>query len=151
MSIRRRITLWVCVCAFALVISQVAPAQYMPGTPTPGGTGTTPIATSRSYGMNKAMIGAGVGGAAAGGILLYALRHRGVYEGCVGDDGKSLTRKDGTTFQLKGEKLQPGEKVSLKAKKDTSDSSGETLEVVNVRKDKGACERRVASTTTPQH
>ena len=58
--------------------------------------------------------------------------------------------KDGKQFRLEGQSMQPGEKVSIKAKKDSNDSSGETLEVVNVRKDYGRCESRVASTASAQ-
>lgn len=149
MSVSRRFIVLLVLCAVALCGLSVA--QYVPpgGMPAPGGTGSTPAYTPKSYGVNKAMIGAGVGGAVAGGILFYELRHRGIYQGCVGPDGKTLTRtKDGHQFKLEGEPLQAGESVSIKAKKDGNDSSGDTLEVANVRKDFGRCEDSVASTAS---
>lgn len=149
MSIPRRLLVLVMLFAFALC--DFAAAQYAPGMPAPGGTTGSPTYTPKSYGVNKAMIGAGAGAAAAGGLVLYAVRHRGVYQGCVGPDGKMLIRdKDGKQFRLEGESLQPGEKVSIKAKKDGNDSAGETLEVLKVRKDFGRCESRIASTASAQ-
>ncbi len=155
MSIRKRFLVSFVLCGFALC--EVAAAQYTPGMPAPGGTtpvpsGTTPVYKPRSYSVNKAMIGAGAGAAVAGGVLFYALRHRGMYHGCVGPDGNTLTRdKDGKQFHLEGQTLQPGEKVSIKAKKDANDSDGGTLEVEKVRKDYGPCEQKQASAAAAQH
>ena len=88
------------------------------------------------------MIGALIGGgAAAAGGVYFLMHHRNVYTGCVGPDGKTLVRqKDGTSFQLKGTTLTPGEKVALKAKK-SADEEVATLEVQDIKKDYGACEQ----------
>ena len=111
-------------------------------TPPPGGTtapGYTP--PSGGYKANKAMIGAGIGAGVGAGILFMTLHHRGMYTGCVAADGKSLISKEGKTFQLIGSDLKPGEKFSLKAKKDKDDSGVERLNVVDVKKDHGPCEK----------
>lgn len=69
------------------------------------------------------------------------MHHRNIVQGCVGPDGSTLVReKDGKTFQL-DEKLQAGERVSVKAKKDDSDASGSKLQVEDLRKDFGRCEQ----------
>ena len=109
-------------------------------TPPPGGT-TSPGYTppSGGYSVNKAALGAGIGAGVGAGVLFMMMRHRGTYTGCVAADGKSLVRKDGKTFQLVGTELKPGEKFSLKAKKDKDDSNG--LNVVDVKKDFGPCEK----------
>ncbi len=109
------------------------------------GTPGTPgyVAPAGGYKANKALIGGLIGGgAAAGAGIFYYTRHHNVYEGCVGQDGKSLIReKDGKHFELTDTPPLPaGERVSLKAKKDDRDSNGATLQVEKVRKDLGRCE-----------
>jgi hypothetical protein len=142
---RTRMMVFVTVVALTLCLSGFAQV-YPPGTPTPTGTampgtpGYTP--PSGGYKANPALIGGLVGGgvAAAGGIW-YFMHHRNVVQGCVGADGKTLIReKDGKRFQLDSS-LTPGERVSLKAKKDESDTNSSTLQVEDVRKDYGRCEQ----------
>jgi hypothetical protein len=133
-----------------LGMCQLALAQYSPGMPAPGTASPAPgmpgYVATKSYSVNKAMVGGGIGAAAAGGgLLYYVMKHRGVYEGCVSPDGKTLIRKDGKRFTLEGQSLGRGEKVSFKAKKVDSDSTGSTLEVENLRKDYGPCEGQEAS------
>ena len=133
------------VALVSLAICQVATAQYNPGgmptggSTTPGTPGYTP--PSGGYKANPALIGGLVGGgAAAAGGIWYFMHHRNIVRGCVGSDGTTLTRgKDGEQFKLDS-KLQPGEELSLKTKKDDSDSSGSTLQVEDIRKDYGRCE-----------
>ena len=137
MPLRKRIF---AVSTLGLLCCQLTLAQYggpTGSTPTPGSPGYT--APSQGYGVNKAAIGAGIGAGAAGGALFLALRHRGVHTGCVGPDGNSLTDKNGHRFQIQGSSLKPGEQVSVKTKKVKDDSSGSTLEVVEVKKDRGSC------------
>jgi hypothetical protein len=134
------------VSILGLLFSQLSSAQYggpMGSAPMPGTPGYT--APSHGYSANKAAIGAGIGAGAGGGALFLALRHRGVHKGCVGSDGNSLTDKNGHRFQLEGSSLKPGEEVSVKTKKVKDDSSGSTLEVVDVKKDLGRCEEQRAS------
>ena len=147
MLLRNRLLVFTIVCTLAMC--QLALAQYSPGMPTPGTTSPAPGSPGyvgpKSYGVNKAMVGAGVGAVAAGGILFYTLKHRGVYEGCVSPDGKTLTRKDGKRFQLEGQSLARGNRVSFKAKKSEDDSTGSTLDVQDIRKDFGPCEPQEAA------
>jgi hypothetical protein len=96
---------------------------------------------SAGYKANKALIGAGIGAGVGAAVLYMTLHHRGMYTGCIGADGKSLVRNDGKTFQLSGLDFKPGEKLSLKATKDKEDSSGSKLNVVDVKKDFGPCEK----------
>lgn len=133
----------------SLALCQFAVGQYMPppGTPTPTGGSTTPgtpgyTPPSGGYKAKPVLIGGLVGGgAAAAGGIWYFMHHRNLFQGCVGPDGKTLVReKDGQSFQLDS-KLQPGERVSLKARKDDSDPSGSKLQVEDVRKDFGRCEQ----------
>ncbi len=115
MSLSKRILVSTILCSLALC--QVALAQYggmpSPGSPTPtSNTGSPDYVASKSYSVNKAMVGAGIGAAAAGGGLLYCvMKHRGVYEGCVSPDGKTLIRKDGKRFQLEGQSLAGSNRV----------------------------------------
>ncbi len=126
-----------------LAICQPGFAQTYPGgsggttgATTPGMPGYTP--PSGGYKANPALIGGLIGGgAAAGAGIWYFMHHRNIMRGCVGDDGKTLIReKDGQSFQL-SEKLQPGERVALKTKKDENSS---TLQVEDIAKDYGRCE-----------
>ena len=147
----KRLLVLVMVCSLALC--QLAFAQYTGGTPAPGSPtptsnspGTPGYVAPKSYSVNKAMVGGAIGAAAAGGgILYYVMKHRGVYEGCVTPDGKMLIRKDGKRFTLEGQSLAPGDRVSFKAKKVESDSTGSTLEVEDLRQDFGACEGKEAA------
>ena len=110
----------------------------------PGTPGYTP--NSKSYGVNKAAIGAGIGAGAGAGVLYLVMHNRGVYKGCVGLDGTTFTNeKDGRKLRLQASSVQPGERVSIKTKKAETDASGPTLEVVNVRRDFGPCEQRASS------
>ena len=143
MPLRKRIF---AVSTLGLLSCQLTWAQYggpMGSTPAPGTPGYT--APSQGYGANKAAIGAGIGAGVGAGALFLALRHRGVHTGCVGTDGNSLMDKNGHRFRLQGSSLKPGEQVSVKTKKVKDDSSGSTLEVVDVKKDLGSCEEQRAS------
>jgi hypothetical protein len=147
MTSRTRIVIFIAL--LTLAICQPGVAQYTPpGGNTPTGSSTMPGYTppSGGYKANPALIGGLVGGgAAAAGGLWYYMHHRNMMRGCVGPDGKTLIReKDGQSFQLT-EKLQPGERVALKTKKDESDASGSTLEVENIAKDYGRCEQTAKS------
>ena len=51
-----------------------------------------------------------------------------------------IREKDGQRFALDSN-LTPGELVSLKAKKDDSDTSGSKLQVEDIKKDYGRCEQ----------
>jgi hypothetical protein len=143
---RTRTIFFVAVVAITLCLPGFAQV-YPPGTPTPTGTSTTPgtpgyTPPSGGYKANPALIGGliGGGGAAAAGIW-YFMHHRNVVRGCVGPDGKTLVAdKDGKTFQLSSS-LTPGERVSLKAKKDENEANSSTLQVEDVRKDYGRCEQ----------
>jgi len=148
MFLRNRFQVLTIVCVLALC--QLALAQYTPGTPVPGAAspmpGTPGYVAPKTYSVNKAMVGGAIGAAAAGGgLLYYVMKHRGVYEGCVTPDGKTLVRKDGKRFQLEGQSLARGDRVFFKAKKADSDSTGSTLEVEDIRKDFGACEGQEAA------
>ncbi len=114
---------------------------------TGSGTGTyTP--GSRSYG-NGAKIGAAVGGAAGAGLLVYMLHRRHTHVvGCVATDGKSLTAGK-KTYQLSGEPVTPGERLSVVGKKSKGDSGIDELQVVSVKKNLGQCEQSTAMATTP--
>ncbi len=148
MQLRNRLLVFALACSVGLC--PLALAQYSPPSmPTPGSTTPapgTPGYTPKTDSVNKAMVGAGVGAAVAGGgLLYYVMKHRHVYEGCVSPDGKTLIRKDGKRFTLEGQSLAGGKRVSFKAKKVESDSTGSTLEVENLRKDYGACEGKQAA------
>lgn len=80
------------------------------------------------------------GGAAAAGGIYFLVHHHGFYTGYVGPDEKTLTAKNGKKFQLRGESLTPGEKVSLKGKKSRDNFSSTILQMQDIRKDYGACE-----------
>jgi hypothetical protein len=95
---------------------------------------------SGGYSVNKAALGAGIGAGVGAGVLFMTLHNHGVYKGCVGQDGKTLTRKDGKSFEL-GSSLKPGEKFSIKAKKDKEDPTGSKLNVIDIKKDLGPCEK----------
>jgi hypothetical protein len=137
----------------ALMGSACAWGQYGGGGGGMGGTGSgsgTGTYTNRSYG-NGAKIGAAVGGAAGAGLLIYALhrRHSRVV-GCVAGDGKSLTTDKGKkTYQLTGEPLTPGERLSIVGKMSKGDSGIAELQVVSVKKNLGQCEQSTAMATTP--
>src|SRR5215472_13921454 len=140
MSLRTRSAISIAI--LALPACQACLAQYS-GTMGTTSTGSpTYSAPSGGYKTNAAMIAGLIGGgAAAAGGVYFLTRHRNVYTGCVGPDGKTLVRqKDGTSFQLKGTSLTPGEKVALKAKK-SADEEVATLEVQDIKKDYGACEQ----------
>jgi hypothetical protein len=125
------LSLIACGCAFA---------QYGGGAT--GGTGGTP-----SYGHGAA-IGVAVGGAAAGGALLYLeLRHRKQLQGCVAPDGKTLASNGGKrTYELTGAPVPGGQKVSLVGKRIRSGSGGDEFQVTSVKKEFGTCEQPNAKT-----
>lgn len=142
MSLPTRST--IAIAIFSLAVFQVCVAQYSGGTMgTTSGGSPVYSAPSGGYKTNAAMIGGLIGGgAAAAGGIYFLMRHHNTYTGCVGPDGKTLVRqKDGTSFQLKGTSLTPGEKVELKAKKSADDTTGAALDVQDVKKDYGACEQ----------
>jgi hypothetical protein len=141
---------WVAVLAIAS--SAYAWAQYGGGgggTGGMGGTGTYNT-TNHSYG-NGAKIGAAVGGAAAGGLLIYALhrRHTRVV-GCVTNDGKTLTADNGKkTYQLKGEPVTPGEHLAVSGKKSKGSTGIDEFDVASVKKSFGQCQQTAAMAKTP--
>ena len=142
----------VCVMVVIVAVSACAWGQYgggggAGGTGSSGGTGSY---TPRSYG-NGAKIGAAVGAAAGVGVLAYMIhrRHTQVV-GCVAGDGKSLTADKGKkTYQLTGEPVTPGERLSVVGKKSKGDSGIDELQVVSVKKSLGQCEQSTAMATTP--
>lgn len=114
-----------------------------------GGTGTYST-TNHSYG-NGAKIGVAVGAAAAGGLVIYALhrRHTRVV-GCVTSDGKTLTADNGKkTYQLTGEPVTAGERVSVAGKKSKGSSGIDEFEVAAVKKSFGQCQQTAAMARTP--
>jgi len=114
---------------------------------TSSGSGTY---TTRSYG-NGAKIGAAVGGVAGAGLLIYALHRRHTHVvGCVASDGKSLTIDKGKkTYQLTGEPVTPGERLSIVGKKTKGDGGIDELNVASVKKNLGQCQQSTAMATTP--
>jgi hypothetical protein len=135
-----------------IAVTGSAWAQYGGGGGTGGsGTGTgTGTYTPRSYG-NGAKIGAAVGGAAGAGLLAYMIHRRHTHVvGCVAGDGKSLTADKGKkTYQLTGEPVTPGERLSVVGKKSKGDSGIDELQVVSVKKNLGQCEQSTAMAATP--
>jgi len=124
-----------------LAASTAAYAQYGGmGAPGPGGTSGTPTYTAKSYGVNKAALGAALGGGVVGGaLLLRHFRHHNTMTACVGSDGKTLT--DGKdVYSVHGETLTPNERLVVAGKKTRSDTGEPALEVTQVRKDLGRCE-----------
>ncbi len=127
-----------------LAFAAVASAQYMPpggmgpmGS-TPGSTGTTPTYTKKSYGVNKAAMGAVIGGGVAGGVLLFRHFHHPTLTACVGPSGTTLD--DGKDiYSLVGGPLTPGERVVASGKKVESDTGTPAFEMSSVRKDLGRC------------
>ena len=129
-----------CTCAFA---------QYGGGgTGGTGGTtsGGTYTPGSKSYG-NGAAIGGAVGGAAGVGALLLYMHHRhSAVVGCVATDGKTMTADNGKhTYQLTGEPVTAGNKVSVVGKKSKGPSGIDELEVRTVKKDMGQCQQQQAA------
>ncbi len=126
--------------------STAAYAQYSGsgGMGAPGGTSSptgTPSYTQKSYGVNKAAMGAALGGGIVGGaLLLRHFRHqRNSMTACVGSDGKTLS--DGKdVYSVLGSSLTPNERLVVQGKKMKSDTGESTLEVTEVRKDLGRCE-----------
>ncbi len=128
------------VLAFATSLS----AQYMPPSgmgpmgSTPGPTGTTPTYVRKSYGVNKAAMGAVIGGGVAGGVLLFRHFHHPTLTACVGPNGTTLD--DGKdVYDLLGSPLTPGERVVATGKKMKSESGAPEFDVLSVRKDLGRC------------
>lgn len=109
-----------------------------------GGTTTYPPGTHPSYGSKGAVIGAVVGGAAAGaGLLYWKLHNRAKLQGCVAGGGDRLVNeKDNQTYSLTNKQnktLKPGERVELLGKKAGDDSGEPTFEVHKMSKDLGQC------------
>ena len=134
----------------ALFVSGCALAQYggggMGGT-TSGGTYTP---GSKSYGHGAA-IGAAVGGGAGAALLFFTLHHRRQVVGCVTPDGKSLTTDDGKhAYQLAGNQVTGGERVSVVGKKSKNELGADQLEVKSVKKDYGQCQQQ-AGLVEPKH
>ncbi len=142
---------WIAIVTIA--ISGCAWGQYGGGGGMGGGSGSgtgTYTPGSRSYG-NGAKIGAAVGGAAGAGLLVYMLHRRHAHVvGCVATDGKSLTADKGKkTYQLTGEPVTPGERLSVVGKKTKGDGGIDELQVFSVKKNLGQCEQSTAMATTP--
>ncbi len=133
-----------------LAFATAASAQYMPpggmgpmGS-TPGPTGTTPTYTKKSYGVNKAAMGAVLGGGVVGGVLLFRHFHHPTLTACVGPNGTTLD--DGKdVYDLLGSPLTPGERVVATGRKMKSDEGGPAFEVISVRKDLGSCESQTTA------
>lgn len=107
--------------------------------------GSTSPSTSKSYGVNKAAVGAAAGAGVGGAILLMTkLRHPSV-TGCVGPDGKTLMKDNGQSFPLLSGPLTPGERLVLSTKKSRDTSGTEGFDVLKVRKDLGRCEHEAKS------
>ena len=125
-----------------LAASTAAYAQTYGGMGAPGGTSpsSTPTYTQKSYGVNKAAMGAALGGGIVGGALLVRhFRHRNMMTACVGSDGKTLS--DGKeVYSARGESLIPNERLVVAGKKVKSDKGEPAIEVTQVRKDLGRCE-----------
>jgi hypothetical protein len=126
--------------------STAALAQYTPpGMGTAGAPGT-PTYSQKSYGVNKAALGAALGGGVVGGaLLLRHFRHQHhTMTACVGSDGKTLN--DGKdVYSVLGNSLTPNERLVVAGRKMKSDAGGATLEVTEVRKDLGRCEVPVSA------
>lgn len=129
------ITMTACTCAFA---------QYGGGTGS-AASGGTYNPSGKSYGNGAAIGGAVAAGAGAGALLLFLHHRHAAVVGCVAPDGKSLTDDKGKhTYQLTGETIAPGERVSVKGKKSKGPSGIDELDVVSVNKDLGQCEQEQA-------
>ena len=143
---RIRVNKICCVSILAVASSGCALAQYGGsggmGTPASGGTYTP---GSRSYGHGAA-IGAAVGGGAGAALLFFGLRHRhNRVVGCVAPDGKTLTTDDGKhAYQLAGNELTAGERLSVIGKKSKNELGRDQLEVRSIKKDFGQCGRQQA-------
>ncbi len=121
--------------------STAAYAQYGGmGAPGPSSPTSTPTYTQKSYGVNKAALGAALGGGAVGGALLVRhFRHHRTMTACVGSDGKTLS--DGkAVYNVMGNSLTPNERLVVAGKTMKSDTGEPALEVKEVRKDLGHCE-----------
>ncbi len=126
--------------AALIALSIPASAQY-PGAGGMGTTGTTsPTYTNKSYGVNKAAVGALIGAGVGGGVL-YLLHHRHhTLTACVGSSGTTLD--DGkNVYTVVGDSLTPNERIVAAGKKVKSDSGTPAFEVISVRKDLGRCEQ----------
>jgi hypothetical protein len=115
-----------------------------------GGTGTggttssgTYTPGSKSYGSKAAIAGA-VGGASGAGVLFLILHHRhNAVVGCVAPDGKTMTADNGKhTYQLTGEPVTPGSRISVVGKKSKGPSGMDELDVETVKKDLGQCQQQ---------
>ena len=109
-------------------------------------TGGTYTPGSKSYGNGPA-IGGAVGGAAGVGALLLYMHHRhSAVVGCVAPDGKTMTAENGKrTYQLTGEPVTAGERMSVVGKRSKGPSGMDELDVKAVKKDMGQCQQRQAS------
>jgi hypothetical protein len=136
------------ILVLSLAFSTAAWAQY-PGPTgmggTTGGTSGAPTYTKKSYGVNKAAMGALIGGGVGAGVFLLARhRHHGTMTACVGSDGKTLD--DGkNVYNVLGSTLTPNEHLVLAGKKATTDTGEPGLEVTAIRKDLGQCEQPAVS------
>lgn len=139
--------LWRAVGVVVFAASSCTFAQYGGGGS--GGTGSTTSggtysSTGKSYG-NGAAIGGAVGGAAGVGALLLYMHHRhSAVVGCVAPDGKTMTAGK-RTYQLMGEPVSAGERVSVVGKRSKGPSGMDELDVKAVKKDLGQCQRQQAS------
>ncbi len=117
-------------------------AQYNPG---PGGMGgTSPTYTNKSYGVNKAAVGALIGAGVGGGVLYLVHRHHHALTACTGPTGTTLD--DGkNVYTVVGDSLTPNERIVAAGKKVKSDSGTPGFEVASIRKDLGRCEQPTES------
>lgn len=110
------------------------------GTGMGGTTAGTPSYTQKSYGVNTAALGAGLGAGAVGGVLLVRhFHHPHTMTACVGSDGKTLSAGK-ETYSVLGNTLTPNERLVIDGKKMKSDTGEPVVEVRDVRKDLGRCE-----------
>ena len=143
----------------ALLAADHAAAQYGGGGTgagaggTSGGTYTPP---KGGYSANGAAIGAGVGGAAAVGILFYALHHRHAeMTACVqrGDEGlRIVDEKKNASYALQSGDvlLTAGQRVQIQGKKAKDAAGAQTFVATKLVKDLGTCGAAAAPATTAQ-
>ena len=119
--------------SFAVLLAVQVCAQYgTPGYSAPTG----------GYGKGKA-IAVGVGAAAAGGgLLFYALHHRGSVSGCIvaKDDQVSLVDKHHAYLIVPGAvSVKPGERLQLRGRKSKDEEGTPTFEATQLVKRLGTC------------
>lgn len=152
-----RLTLGLSIAAIAAgsACAQTYPGG-MPGTGGGGTTGGTYTPPKGGYSSNGAAIGAGVGGAAAVGILFYALHHRHAeMTACVqrGDEGlRIVDEKKNASYSLQSGDvlLTAGQRVQIQGKKAKDAAGAQTFVATKLVKDLGTCGAATAPATTAQ-